>query len=244
MKYLYLSIDLLVVAIPLLFSFHPKIEFHKKWRAAFMAIALVAVLFLFFDSIFISKNVWKFNPEFITGVYVYNLPIEEILFFICIPYSCLFTFYCLNRFYDISINYYADKILCIGISLCLIIAGIIYRERLYTWTTFISSGLLFLYLRFALHVKWFGKAIVVYFILLLPFFFVNGILTGMGLSEPVVLYSEKANMNIRISTIPLEDFVYGFELFVLNLFFYLRFNSYTIFEFKIHKNQEWENECP
>ena len=102
MKFQYLLIDSLVIIIPLLFSFHPRIKFYESWKPLFMAIITASVPFVVFDSIFTLRGVWGFNPGYITGIYLYNLPIEEILFFVCVPYSCLFTYFCFDKFYNIS----------------------------------------------------------------------------------------------------------------------------------------------
>ena len=225
MKLLYLLIDILTLAVPLLFSFHPKISFQKTWKALFPAVICIAVPFLVLDSIFTSHGVWNFNPRYITGIYLFNLPVEEILFFICIPYACIFTYYCLNKFYDLSWNPKAENIFCILFSALLLITGFLFRQKIYTSSTFISTALLSLYLKFGMHVKWFGKAVSVFGILILPFFLVNGILTGTDLSAPVVRYNPGYNLGIRLLTIPVEDFIYGFELFLFNLFLYLRFTK-------------------
>ena len=110
MKFLYLFVDFFTVLIPLVFSFHPKIQFYKRWKAFFIAAFIAAVIFITWDTIFTSLQVWNFNKNYITGIYFLNLPIEEILFFICIPFSCVFTFYCLNKFYELSWNSKAETI--------------------------------------------------------------------------------------------------------------------------------------
>jgi lycopene cyclase domain-containing protein len=225
MKLLYLLIDLSTLAIPLLFSFHPKINFYKTWKALFKGILWVAVIFLVFDSIFNFYGVWNFNPRYITGIYLFNLPIEEIMFFICIPYSCVFTFYCLNKFYTISWNPKFENIFCTLFSISLITTGLIFWRKIYTSSTFISTAILCLFLKFVLNINWFGKAVSVFGILIVPFLLVNGILTGTGISEPVVLYNPSFNMGIRLLTIPVEDFIYGFELFLMNLCLYFRFSK-------------------
>ena len=60
----------------------------------------------------------------------------------------------------------------------------------------------------------------IYLFLLIPFFIVNGILTGTGLEAPIVWYNNQENLGVRLLTIPIEDAFYGFELILLNVFFY------------------------
>jgi lycopene cyclase domain-containing protein len=225
MKLLYLLIDVSVIALPLLASFHSKILFHKTWRELFKAILWVAVPFLILDSIFTSLGIWSFNTEYITGIRLFNLPIEEVLFFISIPYACIFTYYCLDKFYDFSWNLKSENIFCILLSTFLLISGLLFWQNLYTSSTFISTALLCLFLKFGLHINWFGKAVSIFGILLFPFLLVNGMLTGTGLSAPVVRYNLSDILGIRIMTIPVEDFIYGFELFLGNLALYLRFTN-------------------
>ncbi|MEO6820301.1 MAG: lycopene cyclase domain-containing protein [Ginsengibacter sp.] len=222
MKSLYLLVDFFTVIVSILFSFHPKIKFYKTWGPFFIAAITVGILFVIWDSIFTGLGVWNFNPKYVTGIYFARLPIEEILFFICIPFSCVFTFFCLDKFYNLSWKRKTEDIFCIVFSITLLILGFIFLDRLYTSVTFISTALISLFLQFILKINWFGKAVTVYAILLVPFFIVNGILTGTGLEEPVVRYNPAENLNIRLLTIPVEDVFYGFEMILLNLFIYLK----------------------
>ena len=225
MKSLYLLVDFFTVIVPLLFSFHPKIKFYKTWGQFFTAAAIVGIIFVIWDSIFTGLGVWNFNPKYVTGIYFFHLPIEEILFFICIPFSCVFTFFCLDKFYNLSWKRKTEDIFCTIFSLTLLILGFVYLDKLYTSVTFISTALVSLILQFILKIDWFGKAVTVYVILLIPFFIVNGILTGTGLEEPVVRYNPSENLNIRLLTIPIEDVFYGFEMILLNLFIYLKLTT-------------------
>lgn len=52
----------------------------------------------------------------------------------------------------------------------------------------------------------------------------NGYLTG----RPIVLYGEEFYLGIRITTIPIEDFFYGFSLITLNI---------ILFEYYQNKSQ-------
>jgi lycopene cyclase domain-containing protein len=225
MKFLYLYVDLFTIIIPLLFSFYPKINFYKTWRAFIPAIALVAIIFVVWDKIFFDRGIWNFNQRYISGFYLLGLPVEEILFFICVPYSCVFTYYCLDTFYDFSWNSKVESVFTIMFSLCLLLIGLIFRDRLYTLITFISTALICFFIVFISKDIGIGKVVTVYVILLIPFFMVNGILTGTGIEEPVVRYNNLETLNFRILTIPVEDFVYGFELFLLNTVIYNYFRS-------------------
>jgi lycopene cyclase domain-containing protein len=102
------------------------------------------------------------------------------------------------------------------------------QERAYTAMTFLSTGVLLLLFRFVFRVDWLDRMFTTYLFLLLPFFIVNGILTGTGLKEPIVWYDNEENLAIRILTIPVEDIVYGFELIVITIFGFERLKSATI----------------
>lgn len=223
MKSLYLLVNFFTIIIPFLFSFHPKIKFNKTWGAFFSAAILVGLIFVIWDAIFTKMGVWWFNDNYILGIKLVGLPIEEILFFICIPFSCIFTYFCLDKFYDLTWNKKFENLFFILFSLSLIVIATIYINQIYTAITFYSTALACIYLKFIKPVDWIGKATTVYGILLLPFFIVNGVLTGTGIEDAVVKYNPDDFMGIRMLTIPVEDSIYGYLLILLNLLLYKKF---------------------
>ncbi len=225
MKYTYLWVDLLTIIIPFLFSFHPKLKFYKNFKWFFPANFIAGLIFVVWDVYFTKMGVWGFNPDYLTGIYFINLPVEEILFFICIPFSCLFTYHCLTIFYKFQWPEKTENAVILSLSAALIIAGWIAFPRAYTSATFISLGALILIAKYIGKIKWFPKIASVYVVLLLPFFIVNGVLTGTGLENPVVWYNNDENLSIRMLTIPFEDIFYGFELIFLNAIFYEYFKG-------------------
>lgn len=97
-KYLYLSLILFTISFPLVRSFEPKIQYAKKWYALFPAILITGTLFVIWDHWFTVIGVWEFNPRYNLGIYILDLPIEEWMFFIVVPFSCIFIYEVLNYF--------------------------------------------------------------------------------------------------------------------------------------------------
>ena len=81
---------LVCLFVPLgLTLFHPELQIRKNIKPALLAILITCIPFLAWDVVATYIGHWSFNPAFITGFYIYNLPIEEVLFFVVIPFSCL-----------------------------------------------------------------------------------------------------------------------------------------------------------
>ena len=147
------------------------------------------------------------------------------MFFICIPFSCVFTYHCMNLFFGFNWKSRIQNIFVVLLSLLLFITGLYFHSKLYTAATFISLSFVLIILNFVVNKNWLGKLILIYPLLLIPFFIVNGILTGTGLQHPVVWYNNAQNLGVRFFTIPVEDFFYGFELVLANVVLYELFKN-------------------
>ena len=99
MNYLYLLLNLGSLSIPFIFSFHPKLKFYKHWKSLIIGIIISMLIFIPWDVFFTIKGIWGFNPTYFLGLKIFNLPIEEWLFFICIPYACVFIHYSLLHYF-------------------------------------------------------------------------------------------------------------------------------------------------
>jgi len=127
------------------------------------------------------------------------------LFFICIPFACVFTYFSLEIVWPLKEVFYA-KFISIFLAMILMVMALFFHEKLYTFITFSALSLLLIF-----SYKW--KKITLFYrsfiIIMIPFFIVNGILTGTGLDGEVVWYNELHNLNIRMGTIPVEDVFYA-----------------------------------
>ena len=209
MERLYLWLDLGSLALPLLFSFHPKIKFYKRWPIVLPGILVMALVFIPWDIYFTTQGFWGFNPNYLTGIQWLGLPIEEWLFFFCIPYACMFTHHVLSSlvpWWPLSKKTTDWVYLMVVLGL---IMGLWYGiDQWYTATAFIYA-LLVLGLTQNTAPQILPTFFMSYLIILIPFFIVNGVLTGSGLPEPVVWYNDTQNFGVRLGTIPLEDTVYN-----------------------------------
>lgn len=219
--YTYLLINLASVAIPIAISFEKRdVYFFSKWKYIFPAILLTGIVFIVWDVIFTSQGVWGFNELYLSGIYLFHLPIGEWLFFVTIPFACVFSYEALN--YHIKrdiLGQYASRISAILIILLLVI-GIWHHDRIYTSLTFIATALFLLIHLFVLKSKYMGRFYLAYVVVMIPFLLVNGILTGSFIPEEVVWYNDLENLGVRIFTIPVEDTIYGMLLILMNVTIY------------------------
>ncbi len=223
--YLYLIINLLALFFTVLFSFLPNNKFYKNWNSLFPAIFITAIVFVLWDILFTKMGVWGFNPTYVTGHYFFNLPIEEVLFFICIPYACVFTYHSITILIKKEISNKLQQRISTLIIVSLFVLGIFNIGKWYTGTTFIAMSLFLVFLKWFVKPTYLGRFYVAFIFILIPFFIVNGILTGTGIEEPVVWYNNNENLSIRMGTIPIEDTFYGMLLILMNIALYEKFKS-------------------
>lgn len=222
MKFTYLLLDGLTLLPTLLFSFHPRIGFYRHWSTYLPAMLITAGAFILWDSYFSRMGIWGFNPGFLTGHYIGNLPVEEWLFFACIPYACVFTAYCHLLAGGRGPGARTERLITTTLLGTLLVLAFWNLRHRYTSTTCLSLSLVLIFCSYFFKAGLLGRFYVSWLILLLPLLVVDGILTGTGLHQPVVWYNPKEIIGVRVLTIPVEDFFYGMELMLMNvLMFYL-----------------------
>lgn len=208
-KYLYLFVNFLAFTIPFAFSFYPAASFFKKWKYVWPSIIISGVVFVLWDAVFTSLGVWGFNPDYVTGVSWLGLPIEELLFFICIPYACLFTYFALNHLIEKDYLRMHHELITSALVVMLLIVGIYNIDKMYTAVAMLSTGLFLAFSLLKLRMRFMGRFYFAFGVLLIPFLIVNGTLTGIFTNEPVVWYNDAETLGLRLGTIPVEDFVYA-----------------------------------
>lgn len=214
---LYFALLLATIAVPLALSFDRRLQFYKKWKVIFPSILIVAAVYVTVDVFYTRLGVWGFNPKYLSGITLINLPLEEILFFVAVPYASLFLHFSVVEYFPKlkAEGKIVKAIILLLFVFCLVVAALHYN-KLYTVYIFTKTALLLLFAFF-----YPGDNIRAYLftflVILVPFVLVNGILTGSFIEGEIVWYLNDENLGLRFLTIPLEDFAYAFSMILFNL---------------------------
>lgn len=208
----YLLFNAVVVAGPLFFGRLGATSFRGRWTPALAAALIVGVPFVVWDVLVTGRH-WWFNEAY-TGLQVLGLPLGEWAFFVTVPLACAFTWEMLTGGVDPAparsqagpwavaalataagvaawrdgLEYTALASLALAAALALDLAG---------------GGRVLQHRRFPL----FGGLVLGFTAVF------NGFLTW----RPLVLYDARWQLDLRLGTIPVEDFVYGLALVIANV---------------------------
>jgi lycopene cyclase domain-containing protein len=209
---LYLWILVGIAAVPLVFSFDKKVHYVSRWPAMFASAGIVGVVYIGWDILKTEADVWGFVERYAGSVKILGLPLPEILFFLVVPFSCIFI-------YEVVRAYFRERIVEIprwiwfALAAVLAVLAVVFRARVYTLTVLISVAVFFALTAairpVLLGSRHFWLAVALTYV---PFLIFNGLLTAV----PIVVYNDAENWGIRVYTIPLEDFFYSFSLLGFN----------------------------
>ena len=205
--FFYFILMLLTIAYPLAQSFERRIYYYKKWRLLFPSIILMMLLFIPWDICFTHWSIWDFNSDYICGIKVFLLPIEEWIFFIVVPFSCVFIHEVLNYFFNKNLESSSYSKISFFLAIVLALLSVLYSDKLYTLVCF-SLTSLSLFILSLYNPVWIGSFFRTFLVSLIPFLLVNGFLTGSFTEQPIVRYSSNHIIGFRIINIPVEDSMY------------------------------------
>ena len=224
-KLTYLLINLGAVLVPFIFSFHPRIKFNKEFAWYWPANIILCLILIPWDMWFINKGIWDFNDNKVLGLRLFRLPLEEGLFFVCILYCCVFSYFLIKQNFPVLLKHtMPGKLISISVLLYSIYL-VVTLPWLWNTCGILISLIIVLSIFFFLRPQLQTIFWVTYAAMFPPFLLVNGLLTGMWQDEPVTVYNPAEMLNIRLWTIPLEDVFYGMMMIALNILLYEIFKS-------------------
>ena len=216
MSLTYLLLNAFIIAVPLALTGDKRTAYYRQLPALGFSIGVVSSSYLIWDVIVTARGEWSFNGKYLTGLHVLNIPLEEMLFFITVPFSCLFI-YEVVLYATKETSFKLPDFVLLTVIISLIACAIALRDQGYTSKALLSCGFFlvvaFLLDRPQLKSKQYWLWLALCYV---PFLIINSILTAM----PVVEYNPAAIFGLRIFTIPVEDFFYNYAMLSFYLLFY------------------------
>ncbi len=196
--------------------FYPKPQLPKK-IPSLISIGLSAIIFIIWDQL-VTDLFWSFNKKYILGLFIGKLPVEEMLFFLTVPYACLLLWVNIK-----SIWKHEEKVkhnLYLSFLILCSTAGTVYFGLLGRWYTGIIFALVcpLILLDIILHTSLFHSVAYRKFVLVV--IILTGIWNGYLTFRPIVIYYSTYKSGLQIGTIPAEDFLYGVLLISLVVIIY------------------------
>lgn len=206
-----------VVAVPLIFSFEKQVRYYYKLKYLFPAMLFTGAIFIIWDLRFEERAIWRFNSDFVTSINILNLPIEEWLYFLAVPYLGVFIFeFIKHRFLKFE---RPNLFLAISLILLVLFGILAYftRQKLYPFFTFFLLSIYLAYTIFRNRFKkHYTKFYLAYFVMLVPFILISVVLTAL----PIIEYNPDHILGIRLFSIPVENFASLFLLLLMNITIY------------------------
>lgn len=211
-NFIYVFLMLISLALPLVQSFDKRKQFGSKIKYILPAIFITSLFFLIWDINYTRSGIWAFNTEYILGVKLLSLPIEEWLFFPVVLYCCTFIYEIVKT--DLQKYEYTKLFLAISVALIVGFAlmSFYFKEKAYTFMVFLLPAVFLGYTIFRnLLQPNITHFYLSYFFSLIPFLIIYGILASL----PLVEYNHEHILGIRIFHIPVEDFVFFFLMILM-----------------------------
>ena len=236
-EWTYLWVNFAVISIPLVASFDKRVAFVEQWKHFWPACLLTMAGFIAWDIAFTAQGIWGFNDAHLSGLGLWGLPLEEWLFFITIPYACVFTYACFKKYFPRHPFGFGHR--SITTSVAALCVGLSFRfwDHAYLGLTsaLCAAWLIGVLAKWR---PWMGHFWFAYTVLLVPFILSNGVLTGIefwtypmlhnqpeAIADHIVWYNNDHNSGWRIFSMPADDLLYGLLLIGINVSIYEAFAS-------------------
>lgn len=90
LEYLALMGACLLITLPLELVFSARV--YRRWKVLIGSLIPIVLVFSLWDIVAIAREHWTYNPKYVTGIHLGDLPLEEVVFFIVIPICALLSY--------------------------------------------------------------------------------------------------------------------------------------------------------
>lgn len=210
--YTYLILNILIIFFPLKLSFDKKLKFYSHFEDLSISILFGGFFMVLLDMFFVKKRILVFMPEYLIKTNLISLPIEEILFFITVPFACIFVYEYLKI--KIKKDFLSQHVEKINLTLIFLLTALMsfsfYKTYTFTIAIFLDV-LLYLYFIKKLSNKYMGYFYLSYLVTLIPFLILNIILAkGVWFisGRPIIWYEYSKTWGLKLLSVPVENIMY------------------------------------
>ncbi|PKR82132.1 hypothetical protein CW751_01990 [Brumimicrobium salinarum] len=205
-------INVLIILFLLLLSFEKKIRFYTYWKTLFPALLGVGSVFVALVIYFTDVGVWSYSQTGLTGYSLYNVPVEGYLLLFTIPYAGVFIYEAVkiysSSYRPVRLSYYFALLF----TLFAIVTAVMYKDNVFTFTTFLGAGLLNWIVYFGFTPRWYPYFCISFFSVQIPLLIVNGIFMRIGKNISILHFNENKILEMKIFYTPLELICFNFLL--------------------------------
>lgn len=192
----------------------------------FPGILFTVAIYIMWATRFNQIGIYSFNPEFITGIRFWDLPVEEWIFLFVVSFVSIQVY----EWVKIRFATFEKPNVFLAVSLVLLVLfgliAFLFRQKLFSFFTFFLLTVYFGYTIFRNRFKkHYTKFYITYFIIIIPILVVKGILTWL----PVITYNNSVTLGVRMFNIPVEDFGYFFLLLLMSISIFEYLNERRLF---------------
>jgi len=221
MNYTYLLINLVPLLLAVLLFSQKKTEFVKHSKFIILAVLINVFAFSIPTEFLTQLKVIVFNPPYLTGMTLWQLPIEELLLSLFLPIAGIAIYDYLNsRYPDNTSDKYSLAVSNIMLGICIAMLYFGY-QKLYTVFTFSILLVFILYIEYVSKIRFMYRFYRAYLVSLIPFYLVYGLSTSI----PVLQYNVSETLNFNLAHIPFEAHFYFMGMLLLSIFLYEVFKA-------------------
>ncbi len=224
MNYTYLLINVALLLIPLILIYSMKMQQNRAVKFMLLAVFINVFVFSVPTEYLTQMKVIVFNPPYLTGFILWQLPIEELLFSLVMPFAGLAVYIFLNtRFPDLKFEKYSLALSNILLGICIAILYFGYHN-LYTLFTFLILLVFLLYVEYVNKIRFMYRFYRAWLVSLVPFYIAASIVNAL----PVIQYNEKETLIFNFLNVPFESPFYFMGMLLLTVYLFELFKSRAI----------------
>lgn len=219
MNFTYLLLALAMLVVPVMLLFVKKIGLIRMIKPAIPAVLITGLVFSIIAAILVLMGAWNFHPAYLTGVFLWKVPVEEFLFSMAVSLAGIGVYATLNAFFP---NNTLDKF---SLSFSNLLMGIGVAMLIFTYTKWYSAasfGILFLlifYIEYLNKLRFMYRFYRGFLVSLVLFYIAYGIISTL----PIISYTDV--INLKLGAIPFESHFYFMGMLLMSIYLFELFKS-------------------